>query len=268
MILKFKKLNPEAIIPSRGTKYSAGLDINIILPDTGEDMSIVNHNMIFNGVDWLKDSRETITVCNDKKGKHIDIPPHCTILVPTGLAVEPSRNDVALLLYPRSGLSVKQGLVLANNIAVIDSDYRGEIKIPLHNYSNNYVTIYDKDRVAQLVVTPILFPEITTVENLSDTDRNSNGFGSTGVRNIKNEYIIRFQHTIGFMTEALEELNIGLRKADIILTENDYRPDLTIRHDNPDNDATFVFETHIYSDDIKKLKKIFTDNHIDYQIIN
>ena len=138
--------------------------------------------MLFNGVDWSKDSREMITVCDNEKGKHIDIPPHCTILVSTGLAVEPSRNDVALLLYPRSGLSVKQGLVLANNVAVIDSDYRGELKIPLRNYSNNYVTIYDKDRVAQLIVTPVLFPEIMITDELSDTKRGSGGFGSTGVK--------------------------------------------------------------------------------------
>lgn len=182
MELRFKKLNPDAVIPSRGTLCSAGLDMSITLPDAGEDMAIINHNMIFNTVDWVKDTRKTITVSVDEKGKHIDIPPHCTILVSTGLAVEPSRNDVALLLYPRSGLSVKQGLVLANNVAVIDSDYRGELKIPLRNYSNDYVTIYDKDRVAQLIVTPILFPEIITADKLSDTERGSGGFGSTGVK--------------------------------------------------------------------------------------
>lgn len=156
--------------------------MSIILPNVGEDMAIVNHNMIFNTVDWAKDARKTVTVCMDEKGKHIDIPPHCTILVSTGLAVEPSRNDVALLLYPRSGLSVKQGLVLANNVAVIDSDYRGELKIPLRNYSNDYVTIYDKDRVAQLIVTPVLFPEIMITDELSDTERGAGGFGSTGVK--------------------------------------------------------------------------------------
>ena len=137
--------------------------------------------MLFNGVDWSKDSRGMITVCNDKKGKHIDIPPHCTILASTGLAVEPSRNDVALFLYPRSGLSVKQGLVLANDVIIIDSDYRDEIKIPLYNYSNNYVTIYDKDRVAQLIVMPV-FPEIMITDELSDTERGSGDFDSKDVK--------------------------------------------------------------------------------------
>ena len=116
-----------------------------------------------------------------KKGKYNDITPHCTIIVPTGLAVESSRNDVALLLYPlypRPGVSAKQGPVIANDVTVIDSNYRGELKIPIYNYSNNYVTIYDKDRVAQLIVTPVLFPEIMITDELSDTERMPNGFNN------------------------------------------------------------------------------------------
>lgn len=165
MKLKFKKIHPKAIIPKRATPCSAGLDLHIIL----EEGSMVTTNDI-----------ET-TVYAETGGKLItSIPPHSTLLVRTGLSVQPEREDVALLVYPRSGLSTKHGIDLANCVAVIDSDYRGEIRIPLRNNSDETFFLRDGDRVAQLVVTPVLFADTEEADELDETERGTGGFGSTG----------------------------------------------------------------------------------------
>lgn len=176
MELKFKKLNPNAILPTRGTPDSAGLDMYAILPDVSTEMTILGGSPMTTAVhqNYKDETAFDQTRC-------ISIPPNRTILIPTGLAVEPSRKDVALLIYPRSGLAVKQNIILANCVAVIDSDYRGEIKIPLYNNSNKPVAIYDGDRIAQMVVTPILFPAVSETDTLTETIRADGGFGSTGV---------------------------------------------------------------------------------------
>lgn len=102
------------------------------------------------------------------------------MLVPTGLAVAPTQSDVVLLLYARSGLASKHGINLANGVGVIDSDYRGEIKVPLHNNTNSTYIVKNGDRIAQLVATPIYFADVVEADTLDDTARGSGGFGSTG----------------------------------------------------------------------------------------
>ena len=89
---------------------------------------------------------------------------------------------MALLIYPRSGLSARFGITLANCVGVVDSDYRGAWLIPLINHGSAPFTVEHGMRIAQLIPTRILMPEISVSEFLSDTERGENGFGSTGIK--------------------------------------------------------------------------------------
>ena len=146
MTLYFKKLRETAILPERATPYSAGLDLCACLEAP------------------------------------LEIPAGSTVMVPTGLAVQPSDMNTALLVYPRSGLASKFGITLANAVGVVDSDYRGELCVPLHNISAEPFLAEHGMRIAQLVVTPVLFPETKLTEMLDETDRGTNGFGSSGIQ--------------------------------------------------------------------------------------
>ncbi len=143
-VLKIKKLSDRAIIPTRGTKGSAGLDLFALL-----------------------DSPLTIN-------------PGELVRVNTGIAIElPSEGYVAYV-YARSGLGVKHGICLSNGVGVIDSDYRGEICVGLCNVSDKPYTIEPFERIAQLVVAPVCQLEPVEVQELSETERGQGGFGSTG----------------------------------------------------------------------------------------
>lgn len=109
----------------------------------------------------------------------LTIAPGETKFIPTGIALEVPRH-CAGLVYARSGLACKRGLAPANKVGVIDSDYRGEIMVALHNHGTEAQTIANGDRIAQLVITPVLQPDYEIVEELTDTVRNDRGFGSTG----------------------------------------------------------------------------------------
>lgn len=146
MKLTFKKLKENAIIPTRATNASAGLDICACLDEP------------------------VILEAGDIK------------MIPVGLTAEPDCDDVALLIYPRSGLSTKFGVSLANCVGVVDSDYRGEWFIPLINHGKAPFTVEHGMRIAQLVPTKVLFPDIEVSETLSETDRGEGGFGSSGIR--------------------------------------------------------------------------------------
>ena len=139
-----KKLREGAILPTFGSAQAAGADLYACLE---EDMTIQ---------------------------------PGQTTFVPTGLAMELPRG-FAGLIYARSGLACKRGLAPANKVGVVDSDYRGEFIVALHNHGTLPQTIHHGERIAQLVVTPVLIPEYIEVENLSETSRGTGGFGSTGV---------------------------------------------------------------------------------------
>lgn len=145
MKLKFKKIDEKAIIPTRATKSSAGLDI---------------------------------CACLDES---VELMPGEIKMIPTGLSSETDCDDVALLIYPRSGLSSKYGVSLANCVGVVDSDYRGAWFIPLINHGKQPFKVEHGMRIAQLVPTRVIFPEIEISEELSETSRGEGGFGSTGI---------------------------------------------------------------------------------------
>ncbi len=101
-------------------------------------------------------------------------------LVPTGIAIELPGPGYVALVFARSGLAVKQGITLSNGVGVIDSDYRGEVKVALTNLGAKPYTIQPGERIAQLVILPVEQAQVTVVPELDDTDRGAGGFGSTG----------------------------------------------------------------------------------------
>ena len=102
-----------------------------------------------------------------------------TRLIHTGLAMEIPEGLVGLI-YARSGLATKKGLAPANKVGVVDSDYRGEIMVALHNHGSVAQTVEDGERIAQMVFTPYVAMEFAEVDTLQDTTRGTGGFGSTG----------------------------------------------------------------------------------------
>ena len=138
-----KKLNENAILPTYGSANAAGADLY---------------------------------ACLDAD---VTIEPGDTYLVKTGLAME-LPEGYAGLIYARSGLAAKRGLAPANKVGVVDSDYRGEIMVALHNHGKEAQTISHGERIAQLVVTPYIAADFALTEDLSDTARGEGGFGSTG----------------------------------------------------------------------------------------
>lgn len=109
----------------------------------------------------------------------VSIAPGETAFIPTGIAMEVP-VQCAGLIYARSGLACKRGLAPANKVGVIDSDYRGEILVALHNHGTQVQIVENHERIAQMVITPVITPVYQAVEELSDTARNNGGFGSTG----------------------------------------------------------------------------------------
>ena len=101
-------------------------------------------------------------------------------LIPTGIAIALPSADYVALVFARSGLGIKQGVCLSNGVGVIDSDYRGEIGVGLVNLGQSAYTVQPGDRIAQLMVTPVVQPTVVQVSELDDTDRGAGGFGSTG----------------------------------------------------------------------------------------
>ena len=138
-----KKLNPKAILPTYGSAEAAGADLY---------------------------------ACLDAP---VELAPGKTVFIPTGIAMELPRG-YAGLAYARSGLACKKDLAPANKVGVIDSDYRGEFIIALHNHGEDVRVIEHGERIAQLVITPVFTPGFTEVSELSSTERGSGGFGSTG----------------------------------------------------------------------------------------
>ena len=144
MVLKFKKLRENAVIPRPATSQSAGLDLCACID-------------------------EPLTL-------HVGE----IATIPCGIACCPDRQDVALLVFVRSSLGRKHGLTLANSVGVVDSDYRGEIMVPIINHGASDYTFEPGERFAQLVVTPVIFPEIEQAQELPGSERGMGGFGSTG----------------------------------------------------------------------------------------
>ncbi len=143
MKLKIKKLNEKAILPTYATEQSAGADL----------YACIDNDII--------------------------IEPGKTAFIDTGLAISVPCGNVALI-YARSGLACKRGLAPANKVGVVDSDYRGEVKVALHNHSNEPYTVTAGERIAQMVITPYIKCDFEEADTLDDTDRGQGGFGSTG----------------------------------------------------------------------------------------
>ena len=143
MLINIKKLNAAAIIPTSGSKLSAGYDLYACL-----------------------DSPVTIRA-------------HKTVKIGTGLSVEIPEGYFGAI-FARSGLASKNGIRPANCVGVCDSDYRGEYIVPLHNDTDEDYTVHHGDRIAQMIVLPYLSVEFIETGELSETDRGSSGFGSTG----------------------------------------------------------------------------------------
>ena len=109
------------------------------------------------------------------------IAPGASVFIPTGIALEVPKG-CAGLIYARSGLATKRGLAPANKVGVIDSDYRGELMVSLHNHGTAAQTVEPRERVAQLVVAPYITADFEEADELSDTVRGAGGFGSTGTK--------------------------------------------------------------------------------------
>lgn len=111
----------------------------------------------------------------------IILKPHEIKIIPTGISVMAEKNT-AVMIYARSGLSTKYGISLANGVGVVDSDYRGEVGVALINNSNEDFTVENGMRIAQMVITPVLTPDLIVSDELSETERGEGGFGSTGAK--------------------------------------------------------------------------------------
>ena len=114
--------------------------------------------------------------------EEVTIPPMGRALVPTGLAIELPDASYGAFVFARSGLAVKHGLTLSNSVGVIDSDYRGEVKVLLTNLSDKDFCVTHGMRVAQMMIMPYAFAALAETDSLSDTERGEGGFGSTGVK--------------------------------------------------------------------------------------
>ena len=139
-----KKVRENAIIPKRATAGSAGLDLCACID-------------------------EPLTV---KAGERA--------VIPSGIAIALESSEVVALVFARSGLAIKHGISLSNSVGVIDSDYRGEICVGIINTSRENYTVNPGERIAQLVLTPVIPAEPVEVESLDETERGTGGFGSTG----------------------------------------------------------------------------------------
>ena len=109
----------------------------------------------------------------------IELKPLERKLIPTGIKIQ-LEKDFEAQIRPRSGMSIKHGITLINCVGTIDEDYRGEVCVPIVNISNEAYTINPNDRIAQMVIMPVAKAEIEVVGELSETQRSSGGFGSTG----------------------------------------------------------------------------------------
>ena len=111
----------------------------------------------------------------------VTIPAGQRRVIPTGIAIALPSPDYVALIFARSGLGVKHGIVPANCVGVIDSDYRGEVKVALQNHGDQPYTVHCGDRIAQMAVMPVFQPELEWTDELPDTQRGAGGFGSTGM---------------------------------------------------------------------------------------
>ena len=138
-----KRVRENAVIPNRASKDAAAVDL---------------------------------TACLEAA---VTIGPGNSVLIPTGIALAVPRGYGAFL-FARSGLGIKHGIALSNGVGVVDADYRGEVCVGLHNSSEESYTVNPGDRIAQMAIMPVAMAEFLEAETLSETERGTGGFGSTG----------------------------------------------------------------------------------------
>ena len=143
--VKFVKLNQNAIVPTYGTACAAGADLYALLDGD------------------------------------ITINPGETVLIHTGIAMQ-IPDGYGAFIFARSGIATKRGLAPANKVGVIDSDFRGEIMVPIHNHSGAVQQIASGERVAQMVIMPYITADFVECDSLDETERAEGGFGSTGTK--------------------------------------------------------------------------------------
>lgn len=145
-VIRIKKLRDNAKIPYRATPGSAGMDLYACLDEA------------------------------------VTIEPHQIRLIPTGIAIELESADYVAYIYARSGLAIRHGIAPANCVGVIDSDYRGEVCVGLVNQTEEAFTVDPDERIAQMVIAPVVLPQIVVTDELSGSERGAGGFGSTGTK--------------------------------------------------------------------------------------
>lgn len=203
--LKIKKLHPDAHVPTRVHDTDAGMDLYALPVEYTDDekkayKSVVDQNVtyakffdLFGGTGIFGDTflSEEQKAAIDIAGKLTDsewddyfkskivIMPHETKMIPTGIAIAVPTGYMGCI-YARSGLASKKSLAPANCVGIVDSDYRGEVKVALHNYSDKNQIIDVGERIAQLVIQPVSLCTPVEVEELDETDRGVGGFGSSG----------------------------------------------------------------------------------------
>ena len=194
--VSIKKVREYATIPTHGSEEAAGVDLYSAVTDT------------------------------------VTILPGQTVLVPTGIAIALPAGFGAFI-YARSGLASKKGLAPANKVGVVDSDYRGEIVVALHNHSSDTQYIHPDDRVAQMVIAPVMKPVFQEVRDLPESVRGCGGFGSTGIGK---------QHT----KDVRCCYNCMFREPNKVFTSNP--PKLQCTQDNSYHTFEDVCKDHAYAD--------------------
>ena len=144
MTVLFRKTDPRAVTPCRATAGSAGYDLYALLDEP------------------------------------VTVEPGGLVRIGTGIALELPSAELAAFIYARSGLASKHGIIPANCVGVVDSDYRGEVQVTLANIGSEPYTVAPGERIAQMVIAPVCLPELRETEELTQTERGSGGFGSTG----------------------------------------------------------------------------------------
>ncbi len=142
--VEIKRLHPTVSLPSYASDAAAGLDLHAAIDAP------------------------------------VHIPPHARVLIPCGFAIAPQRNDVVALLFARSGLAHKKGLVPSNGVGVVDADYRGEVMVSILNTSDEPYVMLPNERFAQMLFLPVYTASLISVTQLEETERGGGGFGSTG----------------------------------------------------------------------------------------
>ena len=167
MELKIKKVRDNAILPTRGSEEAAGIDLYACIQNVESFIVYDECNMMTDDKRMYPDSDEIL------------IPQGYTVLIPTGIACDFPKGYFGMM-FPRSSVGTKRGLVLANTSGILDNDYKGEILMAFKNTGHGGRLVSHGERLAQMILLPYATFNIVETDSLSDSDRGEGGFGSTG----------------------------------------------------------------------------------------